>query len=135
MKTNLLLVDDEAAIRGLTAMELQLNGFAVTAVATGEEALSLLDQRSFNVLITDLRLSDGDGLNLLESTKKWHPQLPVIILTGMGFDDEIMREALEKGADGYVSKGLTMSHLRMEIDRVLKKADSASYPRPMSTAD
>jgi DNA-binding response OmpR family regulator len=47
-----------------------------------------------------------------------------LILTGMGFEQEAMREALAKGADGYVSKGLTISHLVMEIHRILRQ------PRP-----
>ena len=82
----------------------------------------MLDNQPFHLLITDLLLTESDGLSLLKVVKNRHKNLPVIILTGMGFDNEVQKEALEKGADGYVSKGLTMSHLKMEISRVLKKA-------------
>jgi DNA-binding NtrC family response regulator len=124
MKKHLLFVDDEAAIRGLTSLDLRRNGYEVTAVAGIEEAVSLLEIMPFNLVITDLLLPAGDGLKFLEMVKQRHPRLPVLVLTGMGFDNEAMREALGRGADGFVSKGLTMSHLRMEIDRVLKKAEA-----------
>jgi DNA-binding NtrC family response regulator len=122
MNRKLLLVDDEVAIRALMAMDLQRIGFEVTAVASGEEALEVLELHHFNLMVTDLLLTEGDGLELLEICKERHRHLPVLILTGMGFDDALVQEAFRKGADGYVSKGLTMSHLRTEINRVLKKA-------------
>jgi len=73
-----------------------------------------------NLVILDVALAEADGLELLARLKGVHPKLPIIILTGMGFDDELLQEALQKGASGYVSKTLPLEQLLMEVHRTLK---------------
>jgi DNA-binding NarL/FixJ family response regulator len=70
-------------------------------------------------MILDIALPDADGLELLEKVKTSHPNLPVIMLTGMGFDEDLVSEALAKKASGYVSKTLPLDQLLMEIRRAL----------------
>ncbi|MGV3755637.1 MAG: response regulator [Verrucomicrobiota bacterium] len=118
MSQRILVVDDEAPIRELLSSYFQKRGYAVTAAATGSEAMRSLDEISVDVMILDIALADADGLELLESIKKDHPKLPVIILTGMGFDDDLLKEALAKKASGYVSKTLPLDQLLMEVRRV-----------------
>jgi DNA-binding NtrC family response regulator len=85
------------------------------------DARRLVDEVPLNLVILDIALADADGLELLESIKQAHPQLPVIMLTGMGYDDELLQEALQKGASGYISKTLSLDQLLMEVHRTLKK--------------
>ncbi|HEY1172963.1 MAG TPA: response regulator [Verrucomicrobiae bacterium] len=118
MSQRLLVVDDEAPIRELLSSYFQKRGYAVTAASSAAEAIRALDEISVDVMILDIALADADGLELLESVKKDHPKLPVIILTGMGFDDELLKEALAKKASGYVSKTLPLDQLLMEVRRV-----------------
>jgi len=122
MSQRILVVDDEAPIRELLSSYFQKRGYAVTAAATGSEAMRSLDEISVDVMILDIALADADGLELLESIKKDHPKLPVIILTGMGFDDDLLKEALAKKASGYVSKTLPLDQLLMEVRRVSNQA-------------
>jgi len=119
MKEHILVVDDEAPIRDLLGEFFRRRGYTVTTAATGEDALRLADEVVLQLVILDIALPDADGLELLESIKSGHPNLPVIVLTGMGFDGELLREALQKGAAGYVSKTLPLDQLLMEVHRVL----------------
>jgi len=122
MSQRILVVDDEAPIRELLSSYFQKRGYAVSAASNGAEAMRSLDELSIDVMILDIALADADGLELLETIKMDHPKLPVIILTGMGFDDELLKEALEKKASGYVSKTLPLDQLLMEVRRVSNQA-------------
>lgn len=120
MKQHILIVDDEPPIRELLAEFFQKRGYQVVTAATAEEATRLADETPQHLVILDIALADADGLELLRSLKQKHPALPVIMLTGMGFDDELLQEALQNGASGYVSKALSLEQLLMEVHRVLK---------------
>ena len=119
MKQTILLVDDQPALRALVALELQRMGYNVVTAADGPETMQQLEEIPLSLVILDLLLPEVDGLELLELIKQKQPEMPVIILTGAGYNDDAMAEALARGADGYVSKGLSISHLVMEIHRVL----------------
>jgi DNA-binding NarL/FixJ family response regulator len=71
-------------------------------------------------------LADADGLEVLEMLKETHPKLPVLILTGMGYDDDLMREAMRLRADGYMSKTVALPHLVTEVRRILRGVNPAS---------
>ena len=120
MNEHILVVDDEAPIRDLLSTFFRKRGYRVSTAATAAEAQTLMDDASLNLVILDVALAEADGLELLGGVKRVHPKLPVIILTGMGFDDELLQEALQKGASGYVSKTLPLEQLLMEVHRTLK---------------
>ena len=120
MKQHILVVDDEAPIRELLSSFFQKRGYEVTTASTAPEALRLADEIALHLMILDIALADADGLELLGQVKSAHPNLPVIILTGMGFDDELLHEALEKKASGYVSKTLPLEQLLAEVRRILR---------------
>jgi len=126
MKQHLLVVDDEAPIRNLLSIYFEKRGYRVTAVAGAEEARRCADEFPLSLVILDIDLSDADGLELLVAFRKAYPRLPIIMLTGMGYDDELLQEALKKGASGYMSKTLPLDQLLMEVHRTLNhKAASA----------
>jgi DNA-binding NtrC family response regulator len=118
---HILIVDDEAAIRDLLSEFFRKRAYKVSTAATPEEALSLADSVPLNLIILDVLLSDADGMEVLETIKKAHPNLPIIIMTGIGFDEELLKEAQQKGASGYVSKTLPLDQLLMEVHRTLKE--------------
>jgi DNA-binding NtrC family response regulator len=126
MNEHILVVDDEAPIRDLLSTFFQKRDYKVTTAATAEEAQKSAKEPSLKLVILDIALGEEDGLQLLAALKGDHPKLPVIILTGMGFDDELLQEALEKGASGYVSKTLPLEQLLMEVHRALKQHPQAS---------
>lgn len=122
MKHHILVVDDEAPICDLLSNFFRKRGYEVSTAATAPEALRLADEVTLHLVILDIALADADGLELLGKVKSAHPNLPVIILTGMGFDDELLQEALQKKASGYVSKTLPLEQLLSEVRRTLKQA-------------
>jgi len=120
MNQHILVVDDEAQIRELICIYLKKQGFDVSTAATSNEALRVLGEKSADLVVLDIGLADEDGLKVLVDIKKHHPALRVVMLTGMGFVEDLLQEAVQKGADGYVSKELPLDELLMAIQRSFK---------------
>jgi DNA-binding NtrC family response regulator len=124
METNkrphILIVDDEDSIRLVLSDFLTRKGFETTAVETVLNAQKVLDKGTFDLAILDVHLPDGDGLDLLGEIRHKRPDMPVIILTGMGFQEDLLQKAKELGAKGFVSKMLPVSQVLMEIRHALK---------------
>lgn len=121
MKTHLLVADDEEAIRRLLTTYFRREGWEIDAVATAEETLRAIADDAIGLVVLDIELGSADGLTVLEQIKRARPGLPVVLLTGMGFDEELLLEAKRAGADGYVSKTLSLEQLKLEIQRVLRQ--------------
>lgn len=119
MKEHILVVDDEAPIRELLSAYFSKQGYHLSAAATADEALRFVEDQAVQLVILDVLLADTDGLETLAKIKEIKPKLPVIIMTGIGFDEELLQEAIRKGASGYVSKTLPLDQLLMEVHRAL----------------
>jgi DNA-binding NtrC family response regulator len=120
MKQHILVVDDEPPVRELLASYFKKHGYDVTTAGDAIETMRLADEVPLNLVILDVLLPDSDGLEVLEKLKSAHPNLPIIIMTGIGFDEELLQEAIQKGASGYLSKTLPLDQLLMEVHRTLK---------------
>jgi len=120
MSQRILIVDDEAQIRELLSIYLVKQGFTVATAATSEETLRVLRETPTDLVVLDIGLADEDGLKVLADIKKHHPNLRVVMLTGMGFVEDLLQEAHQKGADGYVSKVLPLDELLMAIQRTFR---------------
>jgi DNA-binding response OmpR family regulator len=120
VKQRILVVDDERIIGETLKNYLEASGFEVITQTTARNITAVLADDAFNLVILDLALADADGLEVLEIIKHGNPQLPVLILTGMGYDDELMREAMRLRADGYMSKTVALPQLLGEIRRILR---------------
>jgi DNA-binding NtrC family response regulator len=120
MKQHILVVDDEPPIRELLQSYFTKHGYEVTTAADAQTALRISDEVPLHLVILDVLLPESDGLEVLEQLKGMHPNLPIIIMTGIGFDEELLQEAIQKGASGYVSKTLPLDQLLMEVHRTLK---------------
>jgi two-component system nitrogen regulation response regulator NtrX len=119
MKEHILIVDDEAPIRQLLQSYFKKHGYEASAASNETETMKLVDEVPLNLVVLDVLLGDHDGLDLLQTIKQSHPNLPVIIMTGIGFDEELLQEAISKGASGYISKTLPLDQLLMEVHRTL----------------
>jgi DNA-binding NtrC family response regulator len=120
MKQQILIVDDEPQMREVLSLFLAEHGYQAFSAGTASETLQLLDQKRVDLVVLDIGLSDEDGLTLLSEIKARKPGIQVIMLTGMGFVEDLLEEAHKKGADGYVSKGLPMDELLLAIQRAVK---------------
>src|SRR3954469_7140955 len=120
MKQRILVVDDEPQIREMLSMYFANHGYDTGTAGNSAETLRAVEGGKVDVVVLDIGLAEEDGLRLLEQLKSAHPDLRVIMLTGMGFVEDLLQEAQQKGADGYVSKVLPLDELLLAIQRILK---------------
>ena len=119
MKKHILIVDDEAPIREILAQMLGQNGYRVTEAATANEAQQVALRDAPDLLISDLQLEESDGLAMIGRLKGPRPGLPVILLTGVLFDDDVVRDTLSKVVTAYLPKTTPLSKILEEVRRVL----------------
>src|SRR5437870_860161 len=99
---HILVVDDEPQIRELLCIYLMKQGYKVSTAAGSVETLQVVRSSPVDLVVLDIGLADEDGLKLLAQLKSEFPELRVVMLTGMGFVEDLLQEAHQKGADGYV---------------------------------
>lgn len=117
----LLVVEDHQDLRALLQAHLERMGFAVDAVATGQQALDALACGDFDALVLDLGLPDMDGMQVLARCEKRLPRIPCLILTAR--DALASRLAgLNQGADDYVLKPFEITELEARVRAVLRRA-------------
>lgn len=120
MSQHILVVDDEPQICELLAIYLRKQGYATSSAGTSKAAMEFLRTQHTDLVVLDIGLADDDGLRVLTDIKKQHPAVKVIMLTGMGLVEDLLQEAVQKGADGYVSKDLPLDELLMSIERMFR---------------
>lgn len=103
IRPHILVVDDEAHLCELLAYRLEHHGYRVTTELSARGCLETMDQTSVDALILDLRLEDGNGLDVLSEVQKRTPDVPVVILTAHGTIETAV-EAMQRGAYGFLSK-------------------------------
>lgn len=111
-----LIVDDNPNMSNLLSDMLEVFDFSSQRASDGEEALSLLNQEGFSLLITDLRMPKMTGLELLKAVKDKYPKLPVVVITGYS-TEATEQELLTAKADGFLNKPFRMN----DIESVLRK--------------
>jgi DNA-binding NtrC family response regulator len=134
MKHHILVIDDELAICDFLDHYLTQHGFKVTSTTNASDALRLLDQNRFHFVVLDIVLKECDGLELLSEIKAAHPRLPVLMLTGLGFQEDPLQQAKRRGAVGYLSKSLMTSNLLLEIRRQLTPPPKRRAPAAAQAA-
>lgn len=117
-----LIVDDEADIRELLELTLMRMGLKTVAAATVAEARQAMAAQSFDFCITDMRLPDGRGLELV---REFHQRLPVAVITAYG-NAEMAVESLKAGAFDFVSKPVDLAALRKLVEAALQLGKPAS---------
>lgn len=114
-----LIVDDEANIRLVLSAMLKKEGYGVATAADGLEALQILKAGRIDVVITDLKMPNLDGMGLLNCIMEKYPGLPVIIITAHGAVKTAV-EAIKKGAQDYIEKPFESDDLKSVIFKAIK---------------
>ncbi len=139
---HVLLVDDDEGLREITALQLQGAGFRVTACPGGAEGIAAFEQGSADVVLTDLKMPEIDGMQVLRTIRRLDPSVPVIVLTAFGSVDTAVA-AMQAGAHDYVTKPATREALLLKVRRAaehrrvlrenvhLRSQVQASGKRPM----
>lgn len=129
----ILLVDDEDAIRYSITKTLQRVGYQVHAAASGEEALEMMAQREYDVVLTDIRMPGLSGVELLSRIKERAPDVVVILLTGYA-SLETAIESLRLGAHDYLVKPSSSQDIRESVARGLERARNLKHRRVLLRA-
>lgn len=117
-----LVVDDESDIRELLDMTLARMGLACDCVANVTEARDLLAQHRYRLCLTDMRMPDGDGLDLVRHIGVECPEVPVAVITAHGSTENAVA-ALKAGAFDYLSKPVSLAQLRTLVKSALAVPD------------
>ncbi|RMG14818.1 MAG: sigma-54-dependent Fis family transcriptional regulator [Planctomycetota bacterium] len=115
-----LVVDDEAIMRTFLKKALRKLGYEVKLAASVDEALSLFAPRAFSLVLTDLRMPERSGLELLDSLRAQDPTTPVVIMTAFGTVERAV-EAMRRGAANFVTKPIDVGHLELVLERTLRE--------------
>ncbi len=130
MSRTILVVDDEKHIREGLVSILELDGYTGLQAEDGEEAWRLINEKSVDLVITDLRMPKMSGMDLLKKIFTTYPTIPVIVLTGHGTIEEAV-VAMQNGAVDFLTKPVNVDHLGVLIKKSLSNKDLADTNRQL----
>ena len=119
MSTCILVVDDDDAHRGMLRTMLRSWGYAVEEATDGDEAVDLVREKSFDAVLTDVRMARMDGIHALKNILEYNPALPVVLMTAYS-SVETAVEALRLGAYDYLVKPLDFEALRHALEKAIE---------------
>ena len=117
-----LVVDDEAAMRTALEASFRLDGWQVSTAAGAREALDKFRSTPCSLVVTDMRMPDGDGLQVMQGVREMNLKTAVVLLTAFGSIPEAVI-TMKGGASDYLVKPISFERLREAAQRVLRKAD------------
>lgn len=117
---NILVVDDEEPIRRLIRKELATPKRQIFTAANAREAFSVIHKHNLEVIILDIKLPDGNGLNLMEKFLEEIPPVEVILITGFGDIDTAVK-AMKSGAYDYITKPFNLDHLDLVVEKAYQR--------------
>lgn len=117
---NILVIDDNAATLKTLSAGLGDIGYRVTTASTGKKALEVIGKKPFNILITDIKLPDISGMEILEAAKEINPETVVVMITGHA-SIETAVEAINEGAYAYILKPVAITELETIINNALRE--------------
>lgn len=117
----ILVVDDDVEMRELVHDVLDARGHRVATAGSGQEAITLLAQTDFAVVLTDLRMKGMEGTELLAEIKRLYPDIGVILMTAFG-SVETAVEAMKHGASDYLTKPVKSEEIIRVVERVVREA-------------
>lgn len=119
MTKHILTVDDETEIRELLREILSTSGYRVSGASSVAEAMLIVRNDPPQLIITDLQLEESDGFELVDQVKAVAASIPIIMLTGVLFDPEVIRGPIRKKIAAYVEKTAPLERVLQEVRRQL----------------
>src|SRR6201998_3112755 len=113
-----LVVDDEAPVRSMIGASLERQGYEVFLANSGSQAMELLEQNPFDLVLTDIVMQDGNGIALLERIHVEQPHLPVVMVSAI-HDISVAIDSMRRGAYDYLLKPFEREHLVATVQRAL----------------
>lgn len=117
---SILVVDDELLIRDLLYDFFQDQGWEISIAADGKKALEILKNKDVDLLLTDIKMPEMDGLDLTEYVRENYPELPVILMTGFPSVDSAVT-ALRAKVEDYIIKPFNINQLYKTVEKKVKE--------------
>ncbi len=121
-----LIIDDDPGIAKFLVTYLRQRGHTCDSLTEGFQTATWLAHHDCEVIIVDLKMPKVDGISLISFIREINTKIPIVVFTGVGYDEEQMHAALRAGANGYVSKNLPVEQLYCVLGRVLATCQQRS---------
>src|ERR687894_2850038 len=118
---DILLVEDKDSLRRVLRLTLEHAGYTVAEAADAREASAEVARAPFRLVLTDLRMPHGSGMDVLRAARAADPDVPVVVMTAYGSIDEAV-QAMKDGAHDFLQKPVDSNHLLILIQRALERA-------------
>ncbi|HEY1201204.1 MAG TPA: sigma-54 dependent transcriptional regulator, partial [Niastella sp.] len=118
--SNILIIDDEKAIRKTLSEILSYEGYKIEEAGDGEEGLKKFKEKAYDVVLCDIKMPKLDGIEFLDKAREANPDVPVIMISGHGTIETAV-EAVKKGAYDYISKPPDLNRLLITIRNAMDK--------------
>lgn len=125
---NFLVVDDNRLLNKFLTTFLKGKGHEGHSIADSSKVVEWLEKNPCDAVILDISMPKIDGLTLISQIRVKFARLPIVMFTGLGYDEDAMQAAHKAGANGYVSKGLGPSEIYSALMRVIGAHDAAGEP-------
>jgi DNA-binding response OmpR family regulator len=119
MKKHIVIVDDEAEIREILSLILSHEGYRVSTAASAIEAERLIAKDPPQLIISDLQLEDSDGLDMIRALKAKLPDTPMMLLTGVFIDPQVVRDNLSPNVASYLQKTAPLAEILAEVRQLV----------------
>jgi two-component system NtrC family response regulator len=129
----ILVIDDDVSVRRVVEYQLAEDGHRILTAADGPTGLQQVESEPIDLIVTDVRMPDMNGLDLLARVHSMHPDLPMIVLTAHGTIDSAV-EAMKLGAFDYLTKPFSGEHLRSAVRKALQVAELQTENRQLRQA-
>ena len=122
IRRRVLLVDDDPAILDILTQYMKIIGLEAVSAQSGEAALKIFNKDEFDIVVSDIKMANMDGLALLGEIKKIDPGVLFIIITGYPSIESVL-EAMKKGATDYLVKPFQFDEIKIKVERALVEKD------------
>lgn len=126
MSKRILVIEDDKVVATSLKHSLSAEGYSVSTAGTLKAGRALLNERSFSLLILDLRLPDGDGLDFCKEVRKSNEMMPIFILTSRA-EEEVAVQSFRIGAHEFVRKPFGAQELVARVDRLLRTSNEIRF--------
>lgn len=129
---SILLVEDEENLQEALKLNLELEGYEVTSSYDGADALRVVQQEHFDLIILDVMLPELDGISVCETIRLTNTDIPILILSARNSSaDRVL--GLKKGADDYLTKPFNLEELLLRVKKLIRKSEQLSIKQPLPT--